>query len=99
MMSQERQRLEPSDLVIWGSATLLGVVSGIGAAFVLWGQLHKTAEPGMLSLAVVSMAIGLSLVAFALRARTGRLFLWALAASLAVAFFVGSGSFSAIAGS
>jgi len=99
MMSQERPRHEPSDFVIWASATLLGVVSGIGAAFVLWGQLHKTAEPGMLSLAVVSMAVGLALVAFALRAFTGRLFLLALATSLAVAFFVGSGSFGAISGS
>lgn len=99
MMSPERQRLEPSDLVIWGSATLLGVVSGIGAAFVLWGQLHQTAEPDMLSLAVVSLTVGLSLVAFALQARTGRLFLWALAVSLAVAFFVGSGSFGSISGS
>jgi hypothetical protein len=98
MMSQER-RHEPSDLVIWGAATLLGVVSGIGAAFVLWGQLQKTAEPAILSFSVVAMAIGLGLVAFALRARTGRLFLWALAATLMVAFFIGAGPFSAISGS
>lgn len=97
-MSQE-SRHEPTDVVIWGAATLLGVVSGVGAAFVLWGQLQKTAEPAFLSVSVVAMALGMGLVAFALRARTGRLFLWALALTLMLAFFVGSGPFSAISGS
>ncbi len=98
MISQEH-RHGPSNLVIWGAATALGVVSGIGAAFVLWGQLHKTAEPSILSFSVVAMALGLGLVAFALRARTGRLFLWALAATLMLAFFEGASSFGAISGS
>ena len=98
MMSQER-RHAPTDLVIWGAATLLGVVFGIGTAFVLWGQLHKTAEPSILTVAVVSMAVGLGLVAFALRARSGRLFLWALAVTLIVAFFAGASSFGAVLGS
>ena len=90
------QGREPSTLVIWSAATLLGILVGIGAAFVLWGQLQHTAEPAILSFAVVVVAVGMSLLAFALRAFTGRLFLWGMAAAMVLAFFVGSGPFSAL---
>ena len=95
-MIREQSGREPSTLVIWSAATLLGVLSGIGAAFILWSQQQHTAQPAILSVAVAVIAVGLGLLAFALRAFSGRLFMWALAASLMLAFFVGSGPFSAL---
>ena len=97
-MMREHPGREPSTLVIWGAATLLGVLAGITAAFYLWSQLAHTAEPAILSFAVATIAVGLGLLAFALRAFTGRLFLWALAVSMMAAFFIGAGPFSSISG-
>ena len=95
---REHPGREPSTLVIWGAATMLGILAGVGAAFYLWSQLAHTAEPAILSFAVAVIAVGLGLLAFALRAFTGRLFLWALAASMMLAFFAGSGPFSSLSG-
>lgn len=97
-MMREHPGREPSTLVIWTAATMLGILAGVGAAFYLWSQLAHTAEPAILSFAVATMAIGLGLLAFALRGFAGRLFLWALAVSMMLAFFVGAGTFSSISG-
>ena len=97
-MLREQTGSDPSTIVIWGASTLLGVLSGVMAAFILWGQQRHTAEPAVLSFAVATIAVGLALLAFGLRAFTGRLYVWALAASLMIAFFVGSGPFSSLAG-
>ena len=90
------QGREPSTIVIWSAAALLGILAGLGAAFYLWTQAQHSSEPSTLSFAVAIVAVGLGLVAFALRQFTGRLFLWGMAAALMLAFFVGSGPFSAL---
>ena len=97
-MLHEHPGKAPSDLVIRSAAALLGILAGVGVAFALWGQLQHTAAPGILDFAVVAMALGIALVSVAMRPFTGRLFLWALAASLMLAFFVGAGPFAAISG-
>ncbi len=97
-MMHERPLQEPSDLVIWGAASLLGVLLGVAVAFMLWTQLHRTGDPAMLGGAVVALGGGLGLMGLSLRGLTGRLFLAALACALLLGFFTLGGAFSTLAG-
>jgi hypothetical protein len=94
MMMKERPAQAPAEAVIGITTALLGVVTGVGAAFGLWSQLHQTAAPGILAIAVVTLCAGLALVGAALQGAATRLFLVVAACSLAIAFFAGSGTFS-----
>lgn len=87
---------QPADIVIWGSTSALGVVTGVGAAYLLWNDLHASANPGILSLAVVAFCVGLGLVGMALRQSPTRVFLLVASISMALAFFLGSGAFSSL---
>jgi hypothetical protein len=93
-MMKERTAQMPAELVIATSLTLLGILAGVGAAFILWSQLHHTAAPSVLTASVVTLAIGMVLVAVAAQRFATRLFLLAAACSLAIAFFAGAGAFS-----
>lgn len=95
-MMKERPAQVPAEVVIGISAALLGVILGIGAAYGLWSQLHHTAEPTMLTAAVVALTTGLALVACSVQTFSTRLFLAAAALSLALAFFAGSGAFASL---
>jgi hypothetical protein len=87
---------EANEAVIWGSASLLGVLAGVGLAFGLWSQLHGSSEPALLTAAVASLSAGLGLIAVALENIPARLFLVALAMALPIAFFGGGPAFAAI---
>ena len=97
-MMGSRPVREPTELVIWSATALLGLVVGIGTAFSLWTQLHRTADQAVLDGAVLALSIGLSLIAVAVDNLTTRLFIWAAAAGLILSFFVGSGLFASLAG-
>jgi hypothetical protein len=95
-MMNERHALMPAQLVIGASSTLLGGVLGAGAAFGLWSQLHHTAAPGILAVAVLALAAGLILVGLAAGSLAVRLFFLVAALTLALAFFSAPGLFAAL---
>lgn len=97
-MMGSRPVREPTELVIWSASALLGIVVGIGAAFTLWAQLHRSADVAILDGAVVALGVGLCLIAVALDNLTTRLFIWAASAGLLLAFFAGSSLFQSLAG-
>jgi hypothetical protein len=97
-MMGSRPVREPTELVIWSASSLLGIMIGIGTAFTLWAQLHRTAEQAILDGAVVAVGLGLALIAIAVDNFAGRLFVWAASAGLLLAFFAGSGLFASLAG-
>lgn len=97
-MMGSRPVREPTELVIWSASALLGIVVGIGTAFTLWVQLHRTADHAILDGAVIALAVGLSLIAVAVDNLTTRLFIWAVSAGLILAFFAGSSAFASLAG-
>lgn len=96
-MMKERSAQLPAELVIAISTSLLGILAGIGAAYGLWSQLHRTAAPDVLTAAVAALAVGMALLAAGLQNLSTRLFLLAAACSLAVAFYAGSGAFAHLA--
>ena len=97
-MMGSRPVREPTELVIWSASALLGIMVGIGAAFMLWSQLHRSADQAILDAAVVAVAAGFSLVSVALDNFLARLFVWAASAALVVSFFAGAPLFSSLLG-
>jgi hypothetical protein len=97
MLFGERSTQAASDLVIRVSIIALAILTGTGVAFGLWSQLEHTAAPGLLATSVGALCLGAGLLAIAVRSLGARLFLLTAAAALAVAFFAGSGAFSALA--
>jgi hypothetical protein len=87
---------QANEAIIWGAAVMLGLVVGVAIAFGLWSQLHRSAEPGLLSAGVSSLSAGLALVGVAQRNGASRLFFISLAVGLPTAFFVGGPAFAAI---
>lgn len=96
MMLGERATQAASEFVIRGSTVLLAILTGTGAAFGLWSQMQHTAAPELLMASVAALCLGAALVAVAVRSFGARLFLVIAALSLALAFFAGSGAFSAL---
>lgn len=96
MVGQQRYPHALADLVIRASTAALAILIGVGVGFAFWAQLQHTAEPEILTIAVVTLCLGLGLIGIAMRSSGTRLFLWLAAATLAVAFFAGSGAFSAL---
>lgn len=96
MMMRNRPARIPAELVIWGSTAALGIVTGAGAAFALWSQLHRSPDVGIVVAAVMALALGLGLIGLAISNATARLFLVVVAASLALAFFLGAGAFATL---
>ncbi len=89
----------PDDVIIWSAAWLLGVTSGIGAAFALWSQFNgmDTSAPE-LALGVVMLGGGLALLGMAIENRVMRVCLWVACASFVASVFLGGPAFSAILG-
>jgi hypothetical protein len=87
---------QPADIVIYGSTSALGVLTGVGAAYALWSQLHAGANQVVLAGSVLAAALGMGLIGLALRESPSRLFVLVAAASLAVAFLLGGNAFSAL---
>jgi cellobiose-specific phosphotransferase system component IIC len=97
ILGQERQEAQRSaDLVIRGTIAALAILSGVGVAYALWSALHASPATVAVVGAVAALTLGLVLVSLALPSRTARLFLVLMAASMAVAFFAGSGAFAAL---
>jgi hypothetical protein len=95
-MMREHPVQSSTQVIIGASTVLLGMIMGVGTAFGLWSQLHHTAEPAMLTAAVVALATGLALVGIAVQNTATRLFLVVAAGSLALAFFSGGGAFASL---
>jgi hypothetical protein len=97
LLGQERQASQQSaDLVIRGTIVALAILTGVGIAFALWSALHASPATFAVTGAVAALTLGLGLISLALPSRTARLFLVLMAASMAVAFFAGSGAFAAL---
>jgi hypothetical protein len=97
MLGQERHAQHSAELVIRGTSAALAILTGTGAAFGLWSLLHSSTATLAATGAVVALALGLGLISLAVENRTVRLFVVLMAASMAVAFFAGSGAFAALA--
>ena len=93
-MMPERSLTEPSDLVIWIASALLAPVTGLGAAFFLWGVLHHTGEPVIAQTAVVSVGVGLALIGLSANRPVGRLFFVLFAAVLVFGYVLGGAEFA-----
>ena len=87
---------EPAEFVIWSASALLGVMVGIGTAYMFWGQFHQSTDQAVVYGAILALAAGLALIAVAIDNLTARLFVWTACATLAIAFFTGSGIFAAL---
>ncbi len=74
----------------------LALLTGVGVAFALWSVLHASPATMAVTGSVAALTLGLGLISLALPNRTARLFIVVMAASMAVAFFAGSGAFAAI---
>ncbi len=96
MLRQERHPHAVTDLVIRTATAGLAILTGVGIAFAFWAQLEHTARPELLTAAVVSICLGALLIGVAMQSLSTRVFLWLAAATLAVAFFAGSGAFAAL---
>ncbi|HEX8805563.1 MAG TPA: hypothetical protein VF741_01395 [Candidatus Aquilonibacter sp.] len=96
MLGQERHAQHSAELVIRSTSAALALLTGTGAAFGLWSLLHASTATVAAAAAVVAFALGLGLISLALENRTVRLFVVLMAASMAVAFFAGSGAFAAL---
>ncbi|MGB6986904.1 MAG: hypothetical protein WBD74_13115 [Candidatus Aquilonibacter sp.] len=97
MLGQERQATQQSaDLIIRGTIVALAILTGVGIAFALWSALHASPATMAVTGSVAALTLGLGLISLALPSRTARLFLVLMAASMAVAFFTGSGAFAAL---
>lgn len=97
-MMGSRPVREPAELVIWSAASLLGVMIGLGTAFMLWSAFRHSTDQAIVAGAVVALAVGLSLIAVAIDNLATRLFVWAASATLVIAFFAAPGFFLALAG-
>ncbi|HET9030475.1 MAG TPA: hypothetical protein VFN49_09870 [Candidatus Aquilonibacter sp.] len=95
-MMGSRPVREPAEFVIWSATALLGIMVGIGTAFMLWSAFHSSAEQSLVAAAIVAIALGLSLVALAIDNIPSRLFVWVAAATLVIAFFTGPTFFAAL---
>jgi hypothetical protein len=95
-MMKEFPAAAPAEIVINVSTALLAIVTGVGAAFGLWLQLHHTAAPGVLTASAVALGTGLALVGLALQRPSARLFLVLAGAALVVAFFSAPGAFASL---
>ena len=96
MLGQERQEQHSAELIIRGTIVALALLTGIGVAFALWSALHASPATLAVTASVTALTLGLGLISLALPSRTARLFLVLMAASMAVAFFAGSGAFAAL---
>jgi len=92
-----RDATAPADAIIWGSTALLAILTGTGAAFMLWRALHGSPATDLATGGVIALAIGVGLVGLSLSRPVGRAFFVIMAAALAVAFFVAAPAFSALA--
>lgn len=96
-MMGSRPVREPAELVIWSATALLGIMVGIGTAFMLWSGFHRSTDQAIVGAAIVALGLGLSLVAVAIDNVTVRLFIWSASLTIIVAFFSGAGFFAALA--
>lgn len=96
MLGQERQAQLSAEIIIRGTIVALALLTGVGVAFALWSVLHASPATMAVTGSVAALTLGLGLISLALPNRTARLFIVVMAASMAVAFFAGSGAFAAI---
>lgn len=96
MLGQERQAQQSAEIVIRGTIVALALLTGVGVAFALWSVLHASPATMAVTGSIAALTLGLGLISLALPSRTVRLFLVVMAASMAVAFFAGSGAFAAL---
>ncbi|HTC30766.1 MAG TPA: hypothetical protein VK702_08535 [Candidatus Acidoferrum sp.] len=96
MLGHDRHPHAIADVVIRVSFAALAILTGVGVAFAFWSQLQHSAEPQLLAMGVAALCLGLALIGLAMQSVGTRAFLWLAAATLALAFFAGSGAFSAL---
>jgi len=96
-MLEREQTTAPADVIIWTSTAALAILTGVGAAFLLWRALHESPASNVAAAAVGALAVGFALVGVSLGRSVGRAFMLIMAVALAVAFFTGGPAFAAAA--
>ena len=98
MMMGDRPARIPADIVIWGSIGALGLVSGLGAAWLLWNLLHRSPVPGIAAVAVAALTVGFALIGLSIVRPTVRLFVVVASAATLACFFLLPTGFAALSG-
>lgn len=86
----------PAEVVILTATVLLALLTGAGAAFLLWTRLDGVRPPAALDAAVAAIALGVALVGLAVPGRNVRLFLWVVGGTFGLAFLLGAPVFALI---
>jgi hypothetical protein len=86
----------PVEIIILSASTLLGVMAGIGVAYLLWERFNQAPDGAFVCALILVSACLVSLVVAAIGKLSGRLFVVAVWAALVVSFFVGSGLFATL---
>jgi hypothetical protein len=94
LVMPDRSLGEPTEYVIWGASGLLALLLGLGAAFVLWAGLHRSAEVALVDAAVAILGAGLLLLGLATERPLVRLFIILFAVMMAAGFAVGGPEFA-----
>jgi hypothetical protein len=97
-MMRERPAGEPAEYVIWAASGLLALLAGGGAAFLLWGALHRAEQQGLATAAIFSLGAGLALIGLAIERPLWRLLVVLFAAALILSYAAGGPEFVRLAG-
>jgi hypothetical protein len=87
-------RLEPSEIVIWGAAGLLSVLLGIVGAFYLWTGLRDVEHVTIVPLLVTGLGGGILMLGLASKRYLVKAVIVLFAVTLVVSYIVGSPSFA-----
>jgi len=94
-----RRTFDPADAVVWTTAALLALLSGIGAGFVLWSVLSNVDAPPTLRVLVYAGALLVGGILPLRQSLRLRLFLALAAAALIVSFSLGATLWAPLVGS
>jgi hypothetical protein len=88
-----RSMSEPAEYVMWGAASLLAVILGIGTAFVCWAGLHRADNALLAEAAITLLCAGLAVLGLAAEQPIHRVFCVIFAIALLVAYLLGGTAF------
>lgn len=93
-MMPEQSVSEPTEYLIWGTTGLLALLLGVGASFVVWAALRRSADTVLVEAAVGMLGVGLLTIGLAVERPLTKLFLILFAVSLVLSFTFGGPEFA-----
>ncbi len=97
-MVRGRGAFDPADAVVWGTASLLALLCGLGMGFLLWSVVAETSAPAAWRAAVYLAAPILGFLVPLRRSLRLRLFVGIAVAALLLSLCFGSVLFSPLLG-